>query len=622
MNRSLLLVAAALLTAAPVAAATIEDARAAYGLFDVNRAETLFREVAADPKATLKDRAAATRELARIAWLVDADAKKAAGLLASSLPTDPDPCPAAQLRMRILNELSPTAPLPVDAAALADRCVVTDPGVALEGVRRLQLAAMHRPADRVALAKDGLAALAALPEDARLSTQGTALQLALGLLADDGAAALAGWRDWFWLKAGEGAPSAIGLKPMRAAAIFANGAVPAPDPAAALDLAELLVRAGFHADARAYAARHGLARAGGPRWQRLAVYFSFRDAIDREILTHDRRYARKGAADEDAYEKRLSALVEAAAKRIDPAGKPIEVLTRAFGLFGTEPGTTNGVAGIHLGHVIVDERQRAAQDGREGDIRFILLDNMVHNSFSAWLQDGSGQPGGWAVDGATIVQVRQPYRTSIDTWTRATSPGPARDKLLTEIEAQRSTDHAIAAAAGTEAAFLPGVRNRLRLAGLDRLAAQVRRDLKPGEDFAGAFRSIYWDTMVASSITAHEGRHVLDQASYTGACTLDNPELEYRAKLSEIRFARSPLLSFASIFGPLLGGTSGHGVANKRLIEEIVAWMSRNRGDIAGYDPAQTALEQLDKLSDAQLIAVTTGLDRKAVAGPPCGKAS
>ncbi|MFC3711008.1 hypothetical protein ACFOMD_00405 [Sphingoaurantiacus capsulatus] len=617
MNRTFLLLAAVLLTAAPATAATLEDARAAYGLFDVNRAETLYREVAADPKASAKDRAAASRELARIAWLADADATKAAAILAASLPGDPDPCPAAQLRLRILNELSPTAPLPADAAALADKCVATDPGVALEGVRRFQLSAMQAP-DRVRVAKDGLANLAALPEDARLTTQGTALQLALGLLAGDASAAIAGWRDWFWLKAGEGAPSAIGFDPAKVTATFTRGLAATSDPVAAFDLADLLVRAGFYRDARGYAERQGLAKVGGPRWQRLAVYFDFRDAIDREILAHDRLYARKGATEEEAYEKRLTAIVEGAAAKIDPKGKPMEVLGAAFGLFGTEPGRTNGVAGIHLGHVIVDEKQHTAQDGREGDIRFILLDNMVHNSFSGWLQDGGGQPGGWAVDGATIVQVRQPYRTGIDTWTRAVVPGPAREKLLAEIETQRPTDRVIAVAAGKEAAFLPGVRNRLRLAGLDGLAAQVRGRLKPGEDFAGAFRGAYWDTMVAYSITAHEGRHVLDQASYTGDCTLGNAELEYRAKLSEIRFATSPRLAFASIFSPLLGGTSGHGIANKRLIEEIVAWMAVNRGAVAAYDPAQTALEQLDRLTDAQLVAITTALDRAAITGPPC----
>lgn len=619
MNR-MLITFAAMLLAAPAAAATFDEARAAYGLFDVGRAETLYRAVVVDPAASPKDRAAANRELARIAWLVDADAAGAAARLASSLPTDPDPCPAAQLRLRILNELSPTAPLPADADALAARCLATDPGVALEAVRRLALAAAQAPAGaQQRLAMAALGRLAALPEDARLTTQGTGLQLSLALLAGDATAALAGWRDGFWLRPGEGAPPAIGLDAARVAQIFGRGLATPADTAAAFDLVDLLVRAGFAADARGFAERGRLAETTGPlaaRWRRLAVYFDLRDALHREILAHDRRFARHGAGDEEGYEERLAAILAAAATRLDPTGKPIDVLGRAFGVYGTDPGRTNGVAGIHLGHVIVDERQQVAQDGRRGSIRFILLDNMIHNSFSAWLQDGAGQPGGWAVDGATIVQVRQPYRTSIDNLARAVVPGAARDRLVAEIAAQRAGDRAIANA--TPIAHLPGVRSRLRLAALDTLAAQTRATLRPDEAFAARFRDAYWAASVAASITAHEGRHVLDQASYTGRCELPNAELEYRAKLSELRFAPSPRLAFASIFGPLIGGSSGHGIANQRLIGEIVGWIDAHRDAVAGYDPAQTALEQIDRLSDRQLIDIATTLDRRAVAGPPC----
>jgi hypothetical protein len=276
------------------------------------------------------------------------------------------------------------------------------------------------------------------------------------------------------------------------------------------------------------------------------------------------------------------------------------------------PGKSNGVSGVHLGHVVVDDRQKVSQDGRAGEIRFVAIDNMIHNSFSAWLMDGASAPGGWAAD-ATIVQVRPRYLMAIDGFARMAQPGRARTQALRDIEIQRATDRSIAAK--TPVAYLPGVRSRLRLDAIDALAADVRRALGPRDSFEIAFRKAYFDASVASSITAHEGRHVLDQASYPEACALTNEELEYRAKLSEIRFAPRPRLAMASIYSPLFGGSSGHGIANRRLLGEYAAWIDANAAKIAGHDPALTALEQLDKLSDGQLVEIAAALDRRANEG-------
>lgn len=599
---------AALLASGAAAAATLQEAQAAYGIYDVNKAEALYRDVAADPKAPAQDRAAADRELARIVWLVDGNRGAALSLLARSLPNDPAPCPAAHLYARLRNDgAAPQAP---DAALsrLATSCLETEPGVALEAIRSLQLLAERQSgATQRTTATDALRRLRELPEGPRYSAQGTKLRLSLGMLASNADEAFAGWRDYFWLEDGKSAPPAIDQTDVEAT--FRQGLAERPDTAAALRLAWLLVRAGFYDDFRGYAAGHGLAKSGHADWKPLATYIELRETLAREILAHDRKFARAGATEEDAYEKRLTEILSRAAAAVgSTGGDPMPALHRAFGLWGTAPGKSNGVSGIHLGHTVVDDRQKVAQDGRTGEIRFIALDNMVHNSFSAWLMDGASAPGGWAVDGATIIQVRPRYLIIIDGFARTAQPGLARTKALEEIEVQRRTDRAIAAA--TPIAFLPGVRSRLRLGGIDALAAQVRRSLRPGDSFEIAFKKAYLDASVASSITAHEGRHVLDQATYKSACELANEELEYRAKLSEIRFAPSPRLALSSIYGPLFGGTSGHGIANKRLMTAFAEWIEANRRQVAGYDPALTPLEQLDKLSDAQFQEVATALDR------------
>ncbi|RXZ64233.1 hypothetical protein [Pelagerythrobacter rhizovicinus] len=592
------------------AASTLAEAQAAYGVYDVNKAETLYREVASDPAAPAKDRAAANRELARIAWLVDGQRDGALAILAASLREDPDPCPAAHLYARIRNAGPLPEPAPV-LARLETQCLGTEPGVALEGIRSLQLAALELAGEgpQRSAAVAALRQLNALPEPVRFSAQGAKLRLALGILAADAHVALAGWRDYFWLDDRTHAPEAIAADVPR---VFREGLAPQPATGAALRLAGLLMRSGFHEDLRAYAERRQLARVEG--WEPIGVYLDLHDALTSEILAHDRRYARKGPADEDAYEKKLTAILASAAEQLAQGVGWQDALYREFGLWGTEPGKSNGVSGVHLGHVVVDERQKVTQDNRSGEIRFIVLDNMIHNSFSAWLMDGASAPGGWAVDGATIVQVRPRYLTLIDGFARIARPGAARENAYAEAEAERLSDRRIAAS--TPIAFLSGVRSRLRLAGIDALADEVRATLSSEDNFEMAFKKAYYDALVESAITAHEGRHVLDQATFAGPCELENAELEYRAKLSELRFARNARLALSSIYSPLFGGTSGHGVANERLMREIAEWIAARPEEIKNYDASLTPLEQLDKLTDEQIGDIASSLEEPAMR--PC----
>lgn len=120
-----------------------------------------------------------------------------------------------------------------------------------------------------------------------------------------------------------------------------------------------------------------------------------------------------------------------------------------------------------------------------------------------------------------------------------------------------------------------------------------------------------------SSIVAHEGRHVLDQISFPGECALANEELEYRAKLSEIRFAPLPRLALSSIYSSLFGGNSGQGIANARLLADYARWIEANPGSIKSYDPSLSPLEQLGRLEDEQLVEIASSLEPQPKACPP-----
>jgi hypothetical protein len=381
--------------------------------------------------------------------------------------------------------------------------------------------------------------------------------------------------------------------------------------------ADLLMRTGFLEPLKDYLmlqhAPRDPSRDSG--WSTVSAYLAFRERLDPFILEHDRAYARGSRSSEEVYEDGLRAILAETARELRPAGgDPRAILREEFGLFGTEPGKSNGVSGIHLGHVVDDRRRNVEQDGRTGSIRLIVLDNMVHNSFSSWLMDGASGVGGWAADGDTIVQVRPRYVLLIDEYSQVSRSGPARDRAIEEIRRLRAADREIAK--DEPIAFLPGVRAALRLLGIDTLVASIPRDKSEGERDQ-LFRRAYWDALISSSIIAHEGRHVLDQAQYSGSCALSSEELEYRAKLSEIRFAPVAQLALSSIFSPLFGGTSGHGKANKRLMEDYARWIEKHGPQVAGYVVGVSPLEQLDRLSPAQIVEVANALEPRAAA--PCG---
>jgi hypothetical protein len=600
---------AAAATPIPAEPSLVEQAAAAYGVYDVGRAEALYRQAADDRNGKAFERAVARREQARIAWLVDGDADRATALLEASIPQDPDPCPAALLYARILSDARGKAAAPW-IEDVAGRCVAIEPGVAIERVRvRMLAAAAGSGRERGRLLGIANSAWDQLPVDARSGPSAARLQLSLGLISRDAERAFAGWHGYFGLEPGEEAPQGLRESVSDPRGTLRRGLASSAAPRDRLALAMMLLRAGFHEDLERFVAGGALAGASrdNPAVRTVTSYLRLRSALASAILAHDRRVARDRAADTPDYEEMLRRLLREAVAALGETGEdPWPALRRHFNLYGVI-GKSNGVSSLHLGHVVIDDRLDIAQGKRAGIIRFIAIDMMVHNGFSAWLIDGAGGAGGWAADGTTIVQVRPRFLAGVETALAAARPGPARDRALREIETKRLSDQAIAAA--QQIAFLPGVRDRLRLNGIDDIAAQVRASGRSDAMSARAFRKAYGDATFGSAILAHEGRHVLDQAEFTGARALANDELEYRAKLSEIALAASPRLALSSIYSPLFGGTSGHGIANRRLAGDLARWIEANRGQIVGHDPARTPLEQLDLLSNEQLRAIAGELD-------------
>lgn len=607
---SILLLALTAATQAPPA--TFEEARSVYFSGDVPRAEALYRTLAEHPATSPGDRASAIRELARIAWLVDGEDAQAVRLLTQSMPADPDPCPAALLLGRILNEGGQSNLVPARLALLKERCAAIEPGVALQLTRaQILTAAATPPNRRTAAVAAARAAWQEMPELTRSGLEAARQRLRIGLLAGDAEAALGGWRDYFWL-GDAGAPQAFGDVGPQVIAAFRAGARPGARRADALALASWLVRAGFADEARQLASDHALARSRGSlaaQWRKIDRYLRMREALVAATLSHDRGYARGRRDGGDAYKSDVERIMREAVAGLGRRGAaPMNLMHELWGLYGTPVGDTGGVQSLHLGHTMIDARQEVVQGNRRGSIRFIALDNMIANAFSSWLPDGAFGNGGWATGGHTIIQVRPLYAGSVLRRLATVDEGVARTHFVERMNTLEAEDRRLIA--GGRIVFLPGMDLRFVLQAVDGLAAEVRAADPDPATFAQRFRTAWSDRSTLCSITFHEGRHVLDQAQFTGAAALSGAELEYRAKLSEIALCPSPRIIMGAIHDSNLGDGS-HGTANLRILTAYARWISEHRSEVAGFDPQVPDFAQLYKLTDDQLRTVAAALDRE-----------
>jgi hypothetical protein len=577
---------------------TTGEAQAAYSQNRVGEAEAAFARIAADPAASAADRAQAYRGNARIAWLIDGDAARSLRDLAAADRAGHDRCSTAQLRARVLDESGSDEGLLREADALVDRCL--DPSEA-DGVR---LHAAQAALDRGEL--DGAAAqLGALTDDARAGLRGADIGLELALRRNDAAEALAAWRNYFWLGADDLPPALRGfVRP--AAELFGEGLAPGAGRGPRLALLDLLMRSGFFRQARRFAEADALAAAaeGELGWTRFEAYSDARRELEGVIIQSNRRVARGGAAADldGAVERFLDRLVAASGLQ----GERRQILRRAYGLYG-QAGQTGGYASVHYGHVVQDERRTVAQYGHRAEVGFVALDNMIANGFETWLWDGRAATGGWTEPGLVIVQVRPEYTSQpLSAWT-LWSGGPARQRLL-ERQAERAAgDAALLSRGGI--AFLPGLADRLRLQLAGQIGARARQLAAGGGDLRRSFLDEYWRATFQQSMLAHEGRHAIDRVLVTGLARLDDSNLEYRAKLSELALADYPRLALLNINEPTVGGDTGHSIANARILRAFGGWIEANTARVRGFDPATPAMAQIDRLSDSQIRAVARSLD-------------
>ena len=592
--------------AAQTPASAAPQAEDAYFKMKVDLAERLFGEALANPATPAAEVARAGRGLARIHWLIDGDAPGAQSALDRARSSGADLCRTATMQVRVLRESEKPKAAVAVAAADGPACQIAaqkDELMLEQAKAALDWAAMSLGERPTALAA-ARAALAALSPAGRSAPEAQRLKLELSLDDRDAPSALAAWRGFFWLSA-HNAPACFGVDDETVAGLFADALSATPKIEREIGLERLLVRAGFLQAAQRLDADHRLAEraAGQAAYRPIAIYFAFRSRFDAATLAFNRAWAR-GHGDAQGYRTDVRKIFADTAAEL--GGAPEAALGAAFGLHWME-GETGGVESVHIGHIVDDTPYAVLQYARRGQVRFLSLDNMASNGFQSWLWDGMAAAGGWSEAGNVIVQVRSAYVGDPLHALAGLDPAGAAQRAQT-LANDEARDREVLKR--DQLGYLPGLRDRLARQVDDQVAADSRGEAaRTGEPFEQVFLRRFWDAHVQHSIFVHEGRHALDHVEFTGLRSLTSPELEFRAKLSEIEFARYPRMPLESIFSAELGAATAHGEADARVMRGLVAWMDAHRGQVAGFDAAVPTAEQIDKLTDQQFRDIATSMD-------------
>ncbi len=595
--------------AEPAPTPTIQAAGGAYFQMHVGEAEQMLRAILADPKTSARDQASAGRGLARIQWLIDRQGDAALATLDKALATGADLCPTAGMEVRILGEMDQPERGAKRAAELVGDC----PGAAqgdLFAIARakdeLAWAAMAPdPASRRAALDHAHATLGGLSKLGDLAPATERLKLELALQTSDAHAALDAWRGFFWLT-DRTAPTSFGLSDDAVAHTFKAALDAHPKITEEIALERLLIRGGFDDAAKRFDATRKLAAraANDPAYKPVGAYFSFRTRFDAATLAFNRAYAR-GHGDEKAYAAEVKAIFADTAAQVG-GGDPEKTLHDVFGLHWME-GQTGGVESVHMGHVVEDAPYHVVQYGRQGQVRFISIDNMVSNGYQSWLWDGLASTGGWSENENDIVQIRASY-TGGPLQTLSTYDPTVAKKRADDLKDAEARDREALKKPG--AVFLPALQIRLQDEARDQMTAAAKAEAaKTGQPYERIFLRMYWDAEVGHSIYIHEGRHALDHQEFKGEHALPGAELEYRAKLSEIELATYPRMPLDNIMSADIGGDTAHGAADARIMTGLADWIVAHKGEVAGFDPAVPAAEQIDRLTDNQMRMIAKAMD-------------
>ena len=578
----------------PSAAALFDQAEAASTGRNLGKARDLYIQAAEqDSDPHRRDRAAI--EAAMLAWHVFHEPDAARALFDRVADTSRDASAAWSGRARMETELTRDFDAARAAAAkalalartLADReSAVLREADATITQARLERLAGRCPADRQALEGARTRLLAHIEQNGPV-LESSRLLLDAALLTGDEPAILLAWR-WYYADIPQLVPAAAGDRRTLGLALAAARLFPQ---------AELVLRDPCVNDPPSDAEARDI-----------VTYAAALRRIEAVTNEHYRAVGR-GVEDRNAYQQAVGAEAAALWNALSRTGErpkfSLEAVQAELGRrFGTvvSLGSTDDIFGLLLGHKVIDESRTVEQYGHQAPLRFVSLDGMVSGGYMTWAKLGARGTGGWIGKDA-IYQIRPMYANDpTGRWRRIDDPvlRARRDEEIAE-ETKRDQERARVA----PIAYFRGLNLRLQRQADVALRAELERQGLSGPALRDAFLAAARRDEFDSSIWAHEGRHAIDKTIFR---IESSPELEFRAKISEVVLSRTPRAYLGAILSPV-GPPTAHGVANQRLLEGVAAWMQGHAAEIEGVDPRGPMIPQLDKLTDEQLRAAFGSLD-------------
>lgn len=280
----------------------------------------------------------------------------------------------------------------------------------------------------------------------------------------------------------------------------------------------------------------------------------------------------------------------------------LEETEKHFGArgFTGSTGNYNGYV-LCLGHIVNQEKATIEQYGYKPEFTYTQIDLMTSNGYSSWFWEDKAI-GGWGTEDE-IIRVRASYLNDpFNAWKSITD-------TLERKSIEKSINNLNNLQKGEENNTLyTELSKKLRFDALNDLYNMLYTEGLRGNNLKLAFLSKYEQYRVEASILGHEGRHSIEQKYLAEKFKKwSNEDREFHAKLSQIIFATEPRLELPGMISDI--SESGHGLANKKIVEVAADWIVKNSTQIKGYASNKSPISQLYLLTNNQIKECYKSID-------------
>lgn len=269
------------------------------------------------------------------------------------------------------------------------------------------------------------------------------------------------------------------------------------------------------------------------------------------------------------------------------------------------------VFGCWFGFVVGDSLININQWGTEGELRSIVLKNMISNHRSYWTNKEEGGTGGWNISPEEIITV-------IDTkYSLGITIGELvldKDKRIEFFHRYGKDTFDVEKKSPLDIFFSYSLMQDLLFKELDNDVLRLQKDGYSNKEIERhIFNNIVEHWYYVSTII-HEGQHAIDGKSVkSGELKISgNWEAEYRAKLSELAYGDMQLYRLTNYYHPAIGTeTTPHYKSDTMLFKDIIKYIYDNEDQYPEIDSSKNILMQLSNLKSEQIRDVAIKIFEK-----------